>query len=86
LKVKLRIRNTTYIRLEERLIGDITTMKPENDDWRRITVSVGNDEGFRRLIRMLGKDVEVLAPPELRKEFAELAQTLADRYLSDATA
>lgn len=86
LKVKLRIRKRTFLWLEERLIGAITTMESEDDDWRRITVSVSNDEGIRRLLRRLGKDVEVLAPPELRKEFAELAQTLADRYLGDAAA
>jgi len=86
LDVELRIRTRTFLWLEERLIGDIKTTEPEGEEWRRIRVSVGNDEGFRRLLRQFGSDVEVLAPPALRKEFAELARTLGERYLGDAPA
>ncbi|HJW41877.1 MAG TPA: WYL domain-containing protein, partial [Rhizomicrobium sp.] len=64
-----------------------TAGAPDREGWRRCTVPLESGEhGIRELLR-LGDEIEVIGPPELRREYASLVAAMARRYgASRATA
>ena len=53
---------------------------PDAGGWIRVTLPIESIEHAHRELLRLGADVEVLAPPELRRQMALTAEALARRY------
>jgi predicted DNA-binding transcriptional regulator YafY len=54
----------------------------ENPKSQELTVELSSfsREWIQRAVLATGSDVELLSPPELRKEIADRAQLLSERY------
>ena len=73
-KLEARFRGPRSKRFEETpLTEDQIGPIPESDGWFRIKATVNNTEQLRWWLLGYGKDVEVLNPPELREEIANIA-------------
>lgn len=64
---------------EARLSAD-QTLRDEPDSRVRLTATVPDTGELRWWLLGFGDGVEVLGPEELRKEFAAIAQAMADTY------
>ncbi len=68
-KLKMRISKTEAKRLEEAPINQTQKISTIDEQWSTVSVATEDSDHLRRWIQSLGKDVEVLAPEELRAEF-----------------
>lgn len=61
------------------LPGPVDGGEPDAEGWHTVTVPVESDEVAASQLLSLGPDVEVLAPPEVRRALAETAAAMAAR-------
>ncbi len=79
-KLKMRISKTEAKRLEEAPINQTQKISTIDEQWSTVSVATEDSDHLRRWIQSLGKDVEVLAPEELRAEFLSTATFLKNAY------
>lgn len=82
LALELKMRRGTADHLLESPLNDDQQWQELDDGWVRIAATVADTQQLRWWLLGFGKHIEVLGPPGLREEFADIAASLADRYLA----
>ncbi len=83
IRLELRIGEGAAFHLGETPLSSDQGIEPLGEDDYRLTATVANTEQLRWWLLGFGELVEVLAPVELRAEFAARAAALAARYVSN---
>ncbi len=78
-----RLGRERLARLSPRGRAAVAALDPDTQGWAELAMQVeDSDHGARELLA-LGPEVEVIAPPGLRRRIAELARDIAERHKGD---